>query len=242
MADVTLKKRNSRFFGAAQNPSFVLLGAFSFLLVLYSNIYASKGLLDRPRDLLSPPPGVQHFTFGFSEVTADFLWIRSIQDFDYCDQQLAKNLCMGKSWLFRMLDAITELSPKFRMPYSTGAVALSVMVSDIEGAAKIFDKGVTQFPNDWPILYRSAYHYLYEVRDKKKAADLFIRAGRNGAPIWVFSLAGGLYNESNDRSAAEAVLAEMIKMEVDPIIVKRLEEKLMNLRANSTPGYPVPSK
>lgn len=224
-------------FFSKENPSFVLLGFFSFFLIFYSQIYAGKGLLEKPRDLLAPPLGIEHFTFGHKDITADFFWIRAIQDFDYCDQQIAKNLCVGKGWLYRMLNAITDLSPKFRMPYATGAVALSVMVSDVQGAAQIFDKGVKEFPNDWPILYRAAYHYLYEVKDKKKAADLFIRAGRNGAPPWVYSLAGGLYNESNERASAEAVLQEIIKMEVDPVIIKRLEEKLANLRQNSTPSY-----
>ncbi len=209
-----------------KNPSFTLLGFFSFLLVIFSQIYASKGLLEKPRDLLAPPVGIEHFTFGHRDVTADVLWIRAIQDFDYCDQEIAKNLCVGKGWLYRMLNAITDLSPKFRMPYATGAIALSVMVSDVDGAARIFDKGVAQFPNDWPILYRAAYHYLYEVKDKKRAADLFVRAGRNGAPSWVYSLAGGLYNESNERVSADAILLEMIKTEVDPTIIKRLQEKL----------------
>jgi len=221
-----------------KNPSFTLLGFFSFFLIFYSHVYSSKGLLNKPRDLIAPPAGLEHFTFGHKDVTADFFWVRAIQDFDYCDQLIAKNLCIGKGWLFNMLNTITELSPKFRMPYATGAVALSVMVSDIEGAARIFDRGVENFPNDWPVLYRAAYHYLYEVKDKKRAADLFIRAGRNGAPAWVFSLAGGLYNESNERAAAEAVLAEMIKSEVDPAIVKRLQEKLQSLRDNSTVHLP----
>lgn len=219
-------------FSQARNPSFLLLGFFSFFLILYSQIYALKGLLDRPRDLISPPPGIERFTFGHRDVIADFFWVRAIQDFDYCDQQIAKNLCVGKGWLYRMLNSITELSPKFRMPYATGAVALSVMVSDIEGAAQIFDKGIENFPNDWPILYRAAYHNLYEVKDKKRAAELFIRAGRNGAPPWVFSLAGGLYNEIDERATAEAILQEMINTEVDPTIIKRLEEKLSNLREN----------
>lgn len=227
---------NFRIF--SKNPSFTLLGFFSFLLVLFSQVYANKGLLEKPRDLISPPAGIEHFTFGHRDVTADVLWVRAIQDFDYCDHQIAKNLCTGKGWLFRMLNTITDLSPKFRMPYATGAVALSVMVSDVDGAALIFDKGTVEFPNDWPILYRAAYHYLYEVKDKKKAADLFMRAGRNGAPVWVFSLAGGLYNESNERATAESVLAEMIKTEVDPAIIKRLEEKLESIRANPTPEYP----
>lgn len=220
-----------------KNPSFTLLGFFSFFLVLFSQIYASKGLLEKPRDLLSPPPGIEHFTFGHRDVTADFLWVRAIQDFDYCEQSIAKGLCVGKGWLYRMVNTITNLSPKFRMPYATGAIALSVMVSDISGAAHIFDKGIENFPNDWPILYRAAYHNLYEVKDKKKAADLFIRAGRNGAPSWVFSLAGGLYNESNERKLAEAILQEMIELEVDVKIVGRLREKLKSLRSNSTPAY-----
>jgi tetratricopeptide (TPR) repeat protein len=222
-----------------KNPSFTLLGFFTFLLIVFTQIYAGKGLLDRPRDLIAPPPGVEHFTFGHKDVLADALWIRAVQDFDYCDQVIAKNLCTGKGWLYQMLNAITDLSPKFRMPYATGGVALSVLVSDVEGAAKIFDKGVSNYPNDWMILYRAAYHYLYEVQDKKKAADLFMRAGRNGAPAWVYSLAGGLYNESDERASAEAVLAEMIKTEVDPAIIKRLREKLDSIRANSTL---VPSK
>jgi len=215
------------------DPRISLLGSFSFLLILYSQIYVGKGLLEKPRDLQSPPPGIEHFVFGHSDVAADLFWIRAIQDFDYCDQPESKNQCAGKSWLYRMLDAVTNLSPKFRMPYATGAVALSVLVSDVEGAARIFDKGVLNFPKDWPILYRAAYHYLYEVKDKKKAAELFIRAGRNGAPPWVYSLAGGLYNDSNERAAAEAILQEMIKTEMDPKIIKRLRDKLEKIRDTS---------
>lgn len=236
--DSSLGRSKFSALGIEKNPTFLLLGFFSFLLILYSQIYASKGLLERPRDLLSPPMGIEHFTFGHRDLTSDILWIRAIQDFDYCDQPIAKNLCVGKGWLYRMLDAITNLSPPFRLPYATGAVALSVLVSDIDGAARIFDKGVAQFPDDWKILYRAAYHYLYEINDKKSAADLFMRAGRNGAPAWVFSLAGGLYNESNQRATAVAVLQEMIKTEVDKTIIKRLEEKLENLRANSTVDKP----
>jgi hypothetical protein len=222
----------NRLFNAfrGEDPSIILLGSFSVLLVFFSQLYATKGLLEKPRDLLAPPIGIERFTFGHQDVTADFLWIRAIQDFDYCDQVIAKNLCVGKTWLYKMLNAITELSPKFRMPYATGAVALSVMVSDIEGAARIFDKGAINFPNDWPILYRGGYHYLYEVKDKKTAADLFIRAARNGAPKWVYSLAGGLYNESNERILAEAILAEMIRTEQDPTIIKRLQEKLVKIK------------
>ena len=90
-----------KLFDFAKNPSITLLGFFSFFLILYSQIYAGKGLLEKPRHLLSPPTGIENLTFGHRDVIADFLWIRAIQDFDYCDQEIAQNLC-GKEgdWLY----------------------------------------------------------------------------------------------------------------------------------------------
>ena len=93
-------------FNFSKNPSFTLLGFFSVLVLIFSQIYAGKGLLEKPRELISPPAGVEHFTFGHRDVTADFFWIRAIQDFDYCDHLVEKNTCKGNSWLFRMLDTV----------------------------------------------------------------------------------------------------------------------------------------
>ncbi|QDK39669.1 hypothetical protein DOE51_05875 [Bdellovibrio sp. NC01] len=157
---------------------------------------------------------------------ADVFWIRTIQDFDYCDQPEAGNVCKNDSWLFRMLDATTSLSPHFRIPYAAGGLALTVLISDIDGATKIFDKGVKAFPHDWPILYRAAYHYLYEVKDKKRAAELLIQAGQNGAPPWVFALAGRLYSDNGELDLAQQLLQEMKDSEQDPTIIKRLEDKI----------------
>ena len=69
-----------------------------------------------------------------------------------------------KGGVFRMLDATTELAPRFQMPYDAGALALSVLIDDYEGAAVLFDKAVEQFPNDWNMLYRAAYHYLFDQK------------------------------------------------------------------------------
>src|ERR1700692_3858135 len=93
----------------SKNPSATLLGFFSLILLLYSHIYVAKGLLQKPRDLLSPPSGIEHFTFGHRDFIADFFWVRAIQDFDYCDLPESANQCRGKSWLYRMLDSITLL-------------------------------------------------------------------------------------------------------------------------------------
>ncbi|UOF02607.1 tetratricopeptide repeat protein [Bdellovibrio reynosensis] len=161
---------------------------------------------------------------------ADTIWIRAIQDFDYCEQKKAENVCVDNSWLYHMVDAITELSPKFRVAYSNGSLALSVIISDIEGATKIFDKGVKEFPNDWTIQYHAAYHYLYEVKDRKRAAELLLQAGNNGAPAWVFTLAGRLYSDEGNFELAESVLQEMIQNNQDPVLIKRLQDKINSMK------------
>ncbi|AHZ86502.1 hypothetical protein Bb109J_c1165 [Bdellovibrio bacteriovorus] len=211
----------------------ITLGIFSFSLILVSLVNVSN-IQHTQKNLIAPPPLVEHMTFGYGEAIADLLWIRALQDFDYCDQQVGENVCRNNSWLYQMLNATTNLSPHFRIPYAAGALALTVIITDIDGATKIFDKGVKAFPNDWPILYRAAYHYMYEVKDNKRAAELLIQAGKNGAPPWVFTLAGRLYSDAGNLELAESVLQDMIKTEQDPVLIKRLRDKIesMKLAAN----------
>lgn len=209
----------------------ILVGIFA-LALLVSAQQSYVQVLDQRRTLLPPPAMLDHMTFGYSEVIADSMWIRALQDFDYCEAEISKRICVNNSWLYRMLDSITNLSPHFRMPYATGGLALSVLVSDIEGAAKFFDKGAKAFPNDWPILYRAAYHYMYEVKDNKRAAELLIQAGKNGAPPWVFTLAGRLYSDAGNLELAESVLQDMIQTKQDPVLIKRLQDKIQSLKKN----------
>lgn len=205
----------------------ISLGVFVFaiLLIGYSKHFMQP-LVPAQKNLIAPPQGLEHFSFGFQETIADSLWIRSIQDFDYCDQPMTAKQCKGNSWLYQMLDVTTSLSPRFRMPYATGALALTILITDVDGATKLFDKGVEAFPNDWPIAYRAAYHYLYEVDDKKHAADLLLRAAKNGGPKWLPSLANRLYVDTGNTELAEALLRDMIQQNADPQLIKRIEEKI----------------
>lgn len=207
------------------------LGAVAIALVATSQLRLPD-TYKIERQLIPPPPHVERFAFGYQEVIADTLWIRALQDFDYCDSKIAENVCRNNSWLFQMLDAITNLSPHFRIPYAAGALALTVIISDIDGATKIFDKGIKAFPNDWPLLYRAAYHYLYELNDKKKAAELMIAAGKNGAPPWVFALAGRLYSDSGKVDLAKVLLEQMIRENQDPVIIERLRKKIDSIEAS----------
>ncbi|MFP5520331.1 MAG: hypothetical protein ACLGGX_10525 [Bdellovibrionia bacterium] len=207
-----------------------------FLLIIFAfgtRLTGEKLEFDQTKFMKTPPmPMVERFVFGFHETVADLFWIQAIQGFDYCENEIAKNTCQPRSWLYQMLDAITNLSPHFRMPQATGPLALTVIISDYEGASLIFDKAVRNFPKDWPILYRASYHALYEEKDKTKAAGLMVQAAQNGAPAWLYSLASRLYSEEGQREVAWRLYEDLKNSGLSAEILERVRQKLLEKQAN----------
>lgn len=176
--------------------------------------------------LVAPPPYIEYFTFGYNQVVADGLWIRAIQDFDFCDQEIAKQVCKGQGWLYHMLDTITTLAPDNRIVFLTGPVELSVIVNDMEGASKLFDKAVLHFPDDWTILYRASYHANFEEHNKKKAADLLVRAAKIGGPIWFNNLATSLYTDAGQKELGISLYKNLKASGADEKVLARMRQKL----------------
>lgn len=202
-----------------------------FLLITLALIFLVLGRLSlNDFHLISeanlPPPQITHFTFGFADQIADQFWVRAIQDFDYCEQKIAENTCRNQGWLYQILDLVTELSPHFRMPHATGPLALTVLISDIEGASKLFDKAVKNFPEDWRILYRAAYQAMLEEKNKEKAAGLLYRAAKYGAPNWVYVLAGRLYSEAGEKELGERIFQEINQDPNMKTVAERLRKRL----------------
>ena len=209
-----------------KSPLFV--GLFLFGGFFFSGVSLQKQIQAAPRELAPPPKGLEHFHFGFRSAMADLFWVRALQDFDYCEEKKSTQLCKGNGWLFQTLDVITTLDSQFRMAYSAGGMALSILISDIEGASKLFDRAVQEFPDDWVLLYKAAYHALYEEKNTEKAADLMLRAARRGAPAWVYSLAGRLYSDAGKSEVAERLLSEMQNSGIDERVQERLRQKLQS--------------
>lgn len=202
---------------------------------------------------LVPPKDLKFFSLGYDEILADGLWLRVIQDFDYCGQTAAvqpKSPSSGvapvnpdfipekcvNGWVYHMVDSVTELAPKFRMAYSSGGVMLSTVIHDIAGASAIFDKGSARFPTNWQILYYASYHALASENNNEKAADLLVKAAKNGAPPWTYALAAKLYTRVGKALFAKAVLTEIIQDQDErwvPSLKKRLEEVELEIKAAS---------
>lgn len=196
---------------------------------------------DRRELLFPPPPQVEHFSFGFNDALADGFWLRFIQDMEACKIEQIKGVApktsgprtCDKGWGYHMLVAITNLAPRFRMPCAVGPLTLSVLTNDYAGAGILFDKAVKQFPHDWPILYRAAYHYIADDPKPEKAADLLVQAGKNGAPEWVNSLAAKLYNKAGRTDFAIGVLKEYQKQLKDEKAKEHVQTQIDKLLKES---------
>lgn len=211
------------------HKKFYAVGLALFLICIlgvYSSLKWQVDELNYKPQYAAPPPEIVYFHFGFNHILSDSLWIRSLQDVSYCDSPLTNQICKGKSWLYHIFNVITDLDPHFQIVYRIGGLVLSVIISDIEGASLLFDKGVKLYPDDWRLTYRAAYHAIYEENNKEKAAILLKLAAENGAPPWVFALAGRMWADSGRKELAEHLLLEMKRNNVEPWIIERLEKKI----------------
>jgi len=207
------------------NLKLFLISAF---ILLASLQYQALKIREKGhRDLTPLPAGIHKYSFGQQFALADFAWIRSIQDFDYCENEIRKGQCRNNGWLYQMLESITLLDPKFKEPYNYGGLALSIIISDIAGASQIFKKGVQQFPTDWVLAYKAAYHALYEEKDNLKAAQMMEAAAKHGAPDWVYSLAGKLYADGGRKELAIHLYDELRQSAAaPPDVLKKLKDRI----------------
>ena len=179
---------------------FLLLGAIG---IVFSSLPSAHIKIARQATYIIPPKEMVHFSFGFEEAMASLMWVRLLQDIDICEQnqkplsynpansiedilsaEIVESRC-NEGWVYHMLDRITDFSPKFLYAYVHGGLLLSILVDDREGARQIFEKGLEVFPDHYNLNYHAAYHYLAEVRNPGRAAELMKKTHELGGPAWL---------------------------------------------------------
>ena len=231
------------------SPTLALTGLAFFAATVICQTLAVTRTARRKAYLNPPPEHLELFTFGFRESLADGVWLRWIQDGDACqtyagveaapvsvdpavadDFRNPRTKICDNSWSFKMLDAVSTIAPRFKMPYLAGTMTLAVLVEDYAGATRLFEKALVAYPDDWQILYRAGYHYLFDVRDLPRAADLMKRAADAGAPYWVHLLSARLYTRAGQANLGIATLVAYMKTVEDPERRKLIEKRIVDLR------------
>lgn len=224
---------------------FLFLVVFSTLQVMI--FYDKSDRTMGKKVFVAPIKSMGLFTFGYDSVISSLMWVRILQDIDVCDQTEEKQVLpsfqsrdilnevlerklpeakCSEGWVYQMLDVITELTPDFYGAYLDGATMLSVVVDDRKGAQKLFAKAVVDFPEDWQILYRAAYHELFEMQNPGQAAKFLRLAGERGAPPWVYALSARIYSRLGQAAFAKTILESVLRRKSNGQAIERVRDQL----------------
>src|SRR5947208_85970 len=164
---------------------------------------------------------------GYEQVVADLLWIQAIQ-------AMGEHTVTEEAgrWLYRVLDVITTLDPRFLRVYEAGGVALVTLVVLAEESNRILEKGIKYNPDYWALPFLLGFNYYYELHDDARAADYIARASLlPGAPKYLPALAARLYASAREPQVAIDFLARMYEQTSDENVKRILERRLKEVVA-----------
>lgn len=190
------------------------------------------GIADRDLDVRASY--LKGFTFGADGLVADVYYMRALQyigDKIIASGDAALDIgdlrSLKARLLYPLLDAATDVDPKFRAAYSYGAVVLPAINSD--DAIKLLEKGIAADPSNWQ-LYQHLGYIHWRAKDYEKAAAIYSAGSAiPGSSAFMKMMAGLMNTEGGSRSTARAIFTEMIATTDDPSIRNSAERRLLEL-------------
>jgi len=161
-------------------------------------------------------------SLGYQGVVADFLWIQAIQAMGE-----KKTTEEAGRWIYRVLDILTTLDPKFVRAYEAGGLALCTLVVLPEESNALLEKGMKYNPDVWQLPFYLGINYYFELGDDAKAAEYVARAARlPAAPAYLSGLAARLYVSAKAPQNAVELIASLYEQAADGEVRHVLEQRL----------------
>lgn len=161
-------------------------------------------------------------TLGYREVVADILWLQVIQAMG--DKRVSAE---AGQWIYRALDVITTLDPKFVRAYEAGGHALCSIVVMPRESNQLLEKGIRHNPQEWRLPFLLGINHYFEFADNQKAAEAMSMAARiPGAPEIIARLAARLLVSAKSPQQAVELLAKVYEETSDENVKKLLEQRL----------------
>ncbi len=229
-----LNKKHSKKTQKSRNKAVVKKIVFLLIISFCGIVFLSEPEKKHPLPLYFTPPAViKHFTFGYKEQVADFLWLRFLQSADFCSFEKGLPSYNGEAltckygWSYHITNTITELAPRFKTVYKTAGVLMSVFTGDQKGAERILLKGIKHFPNDAQINFYLSYFYSVEKPKPQLATHYATMSAKNGGPLWLYNYSSIPSHKA--KALEHAVLKGLLQGNLTPlqktIIRKRLKKQ-----------------
>lgn len=164
-------------------------------------------------------------SLGYSNVVADFIWIRAIQY--YGEHRLTdRNYPQAE----RLFQSIYDLDPAFKGATRFGALVLAQDAGDPEGALELLERAEKDDPRAWEYPFDQGFIRQTICKDFAKASGDYTRASkRKGAPDLAVRLAGLSAARLGDREAAREVWRQILADPPNELTRRIAERGLKNL-------------
>lgn len=181
----------------------ILMALAGFLQFKYdagTDYFAEKNVF------VTLPPGktLKILSFGFHELTADMLFIWTIQFYS------TYNLSNRFDYLENIFNAITDLEPRYKDVYIVGSWIMALEAKDVEMAIRFLEKGSRSMPDQWIFDYEASFYAYRNLKDYDRAVKYLQKAAqRPGAPSLIKRKEAHLIYMKDDLSQAYAMWVEI---------------------------------
>ncbi|RMG57205.1 MAG: hypothetical protein D6713_10135 [Deltaproteobacteria bacterium] len=169
---------------------------------------------------------VKRFSFGFDNFLADIYWLRVIQY--AAEKRYTRN---GLEWMYRSVDLITELDPRFETAYQFGGIVLAFDPDFVDESIEILEKGMRNIPDRWVFPFYIGFNYFFYLRQFDRAAEYLMKASElPGAPAYLPLLATRLLAEARKPETALVFLKGMLEKTQDPTLREKIKDRIRRVQ------------
>jgi len=184
-----------------------------------------------------PAELTQPFSFGFSSLVSDAMFLEAIQVFGgRRHNETLEGGAPDDRRLTRLLEYATDLDPKFRGAYRFAGYALprstlDGRVANAIATEQILQRGVRERPDDWQIAFVLGYVQAFYLGEAREAAVNLAQAARlPGSPAYLGFLANRLAVEGGELDSAEQMAATMAEQATEEKTQAEWQARLLDLR------------
>lgn len=184
------------------------------------------------RDLiyLPSPQQARLMALGFTNVVADYYWVRALQYFTDPTQSINqyKNLA-------DFLEVVVGVDPDYEFAYKFAGMAIPYdsgrfRFVNTKRSTSFLERGVKRFPNNWQLHFFLGYNYLNFHNEPMKAAASFEAASKiPGAPTYFAAFAARIYSVGGDIDRALEFSKGVLASTTDPEIQGIMKARVLDL-------------
>ena len=182
---------------------------------------------------INSPKMVRRASLGFDGLMACIYWTRTVQYFGHRHYDRADTY----NELAPLLEITTALDPHLFPAYQFGASFLAPAPPNGAGeparAVKLMEYGIEHNPDNWQIYYNLGFVYYTELKDYKKAAEVFARGSQvPGAHPFMKILAAQMAGHAGDLATARLLWSATYETSHDSDIRQNAVEHLRAIQVD----------